>query len=100
MSLTVAPPEYPPARLRAAGAFLRQWAVNRYGADKIRGLLNSNLGVTHYRPAFNPSTDYSDTMKPFVDHIVARAREAAASTERYVDNRPVVFALRDVKRKR
>lgn len=91
---------YPLARLRAAGMFLRQWTVNRYGAERVRDTLHSTLGVPHYRPAFNDGTDYRDAMKPLVDHVIARARAHAASSEKYVDKRPVIHALREVKRNR
>lgn len=97
MQVPVVAPPYSAARLRAAGAFLRQWASEQYGEDKIRGLLFDNLGVPHYRPAYVHGEDYSKVMKEFADNVVYIAQRAAASSERYVDNRPVVYALRNIK---
>lgn len=72
-----AAPVYPPKRGQAVGVFLRNWAREQYGEEGIRSELAENLGVPSYRPAFRPDAYYGDVMREFVDHIVARAEEAA-----------------------
>ncbi len=83
-----------------AAQFLRTWAVTRYPGFRYHDQMVRNLDVNLQRPAYdNAVENYTATMLPVVDQIVARAkvhankmpplRSASGGT------RAVVYALRE-----
>ena len=86
---------YPASRLRAVAAWHRQWLTSRYRGRRSRELMSEKLGVTGYRPQFDPNMYYGDMMIPFVDSIVDNAVRAAKSktSQSNTSSLPVVAAL-------